>query len=268
MTHPFVSRLGGVLSADIAVPEHAREQQFYARVLGTGDAPLWRDDLMNNHGTPIIGLGAQTPEYAALPMQWMPHIQVADIAASVARAVALGGQALMHDKDDAGRSQWAVLQGPDGEAFGLIPQVPAAALPSGDAAVPPLGHIAWLDLTVEDAEASRDFYGEVIGWTPEAVTMGGAGEAYADYNMLAGDGDGDGDGDGEAVAGICHARGPNTGLPAVWMLVLPVGDLVESLAHVRSEGGTVIKEDHNAAGEPTGAVIRDPLGVHLALAAE
>ena len=72
--------LSAVHSADIAVPEHERELRFYASVLTTGDAPLWRaESLMNNLGMPVIGLGAQSPEYSSLPLQWMPHIQVADV---------------------------------------------------------------------------------------------------------------------------------------------------------------------------------------------
>ena len=47
---------------------------------------------MNNRGIPIIGLGARSAEYADLPLQWMPHIQVADIALSVERALDLGGE--------------------------------------------------------------------------------------------------------------------------------------------------------------------------------
>lgn len=94
-----------MLSADIAVPEHERELSFYARILTTGRAPLWRDDLMNNQGTPVIGLGARAPEYETLPLQWMPHIQVADVGASAARALKLGGRELMHGKDKDGRSQ-------------------------------------------------------------------------------------------------------------------------------------------------------------------
>ena len=81
MIDPFVPRVGGVLSADIAVPEHERVVRFYASVLSTGENPLWREDLMNNCGMPIIGLGARSAEYADLPLQWMPHIQVADVAA-------------------------------------------------------------------------------------------------------------------------------------------------------------------------------------------
>ncbi|MGK0434578.1 MAG: putative enzyme related to lactoylglutathione lyase, partial [Planctomycetota bacterium] len=97
MSDPFVPCVGGILSADIAVPEHEREVRFYARVLTTGERPLWREDLMNNLGTPIVGLGARSAEYAPLPLQWMPHIQVADVAASVKRALDLGGSELMRD---------------------------------------------------------------------------------------------------------------------------------------------------------------------------
>ena len=39
MRNPFVAGVGGVLSADIAVPEHERELSFYSRILTTGNAP-------------------------------------------------------------------------------------------------------------------------------------------------------------------------------------------------------------------------------------
>ena len=109
MRNPFAPGIGGVLSADIAVPEHERELRFYSQILTTGSAPLWRDDLMNNRGTPVIGLGARSSEYEVLPLQWMPHFQVLDVGASVARALELGGSELMHGKSEDGQSQWAVL---------------------------------------------------------------------------------------------------------------------------------------------------------------
>ena len=98
MSDLFVPAAGAVVSADIAVPEHEREVRFYSSVLTTGENPLWRKDLMNNLGMPIIGLGARSPEYAHLPLQWMPHIQVADVAASAERGLDLGGSELMHAK--------------------------------------------------------------------------------------------------------------------------------------------------------------------------
>jgi predicted enzyme related to lactoylglutathione lyase len=262
MSDLFVPRVGGVLSADIAVPEHERELRFYSRVLSTGPNPLWREeDLMNNLGIPIIGLGARSADYAHLPLQWMPHIQVADVAASVQRALALGGSALMHAKADDGASQWAVLLDPNGAAFGIIPVVPAEASPQGDGAAShdatPVGRIAWLDLTVSDASATRDFYRQVIGWAVQDVEMEDGGEHYADYTMLGADGD--------PAAGVCHARGVNDGLPPVWMLYLPVGDLAESLRRVQEEGGKVVKATQGEDGGYVYAAVQDPVGAYLAL---
>jgi uncharacterized protein len=263
MSEPFVPRVGGVLSADIAVPEHEQEVRFYSRVLSTGRNPLWRDeDLMNNLGIPIIGLGPQSPEYAHLPLQWMPHIQVADVAASVERAVDGGGSVLMDAKDDDGRSQWAVLLDPNWAAFGIIPVVPAEAIPpSGAAGSPdataPMGRITWLDLTVADASATRDFYRKVVGWSVQEVEMKDGAEPYADYNMLGED--------GSPTAGVCHARGVNMDLPPVWLIYLPVGDLAESLRRVQAEGGTVIKAVQGKDGEYRYVVVRDPVGACLAL---
>lgn len=264
MSEPFVPRVGGILSADIAVPELERELRFYSRVLSTGERPLWREDLMNNLGVPIIGLGARIPEYADLPLQWMPHIQVADVAASVERALGLKGRELMHGKDDDGRSQWAVLLDPNGAAFGIIPVVSAEFLPaiedvtSRDGAAR-VGCIAWLDLTVSEATATRDFYRQVVGWSVQDVAMADGSESYADYNMLGGDGD--------PAAGICHARGVNLGLPPVWMLYFPVGDLAESLRRVEEEQGKVIKATRGRGGEYAYATVQDPVGACLTLVA-
>lgn len=266
MSDPFVPRVGGILSADIAVPEHEREHErevrFYSRVLSTGENPLWREDLMNNRGMPVIGLGPRSAEYADLPLQWMPHIQVADVATSVERALDLNGSEHMHGKDDDGTSQWAVLLDPNGAAFGIIPVVSAESPPptegvaSRDAASR-VGCISWLDLTVSDASATRDFYRQVIGWSVQDVQVENAGERYTDYTMC-------GD-DGKPAAGVCHARGVNEGLPPIWMIYLPVGDLVESLRRVREGGGKVIKATPGTDGEHAYAVVQDPVGACLAL---
>lgn len=261
MTTLLVPRVGAVMSADIAVPEHEREVRFYSRVLTTGEAPLWRDDLMNNLGMPIIGLGERTPDYESLPLMWMPHIQVADVATSVAKALELGGRELMHGKDGDGNSLWAALFDPSGEAFGIIP------VPSEEEVRPPegaslddaasVGCIAWLDLTGPDAEATRDFYKEVVGWTVQEVAMEDGGESYVDYAMVGPD--------GNAVAGVCHARGGNQGLPTSWLLYLPVADLAESLRRVADEGGKILKEVKGSDGALTAVIVQDPVGVSFGL---
>jgi predicted enzyme related to lactoylglutathione lyase len=245
---PQVAGVGGVLSADIAVPEHERVSRFYARILTTGSRPLWRDDLMNSEGVPIIGLGERKPTHADLPLQWIPHIQVADVASSAERALRRGGGELMRQEDD----HWAVLSDPNGAAFGIIPEVASEAVPPIEG-----GCIAWLDLTVPDAAHIRDFYQEVVGWSAEDVAMEDAEGRYADYALRTPD--------GTAVAGVCHARGVNRDLPPVWLICLPVGDLSTSLVLAGEEGGRVVDARQDGAGTYTYAVVRDPVGACLAL---
>lgn len=249
---------GRVISADIAAPDVERLRAFYARVLCTGDPPLWRaDDLHNSLGLPIIGIGARTSAHEALPVQWMPHIQVSDVHASLERATARGAAVLMQGHMPSGDVAWAVLQDPAGAVFGLVPSIPSEAIPALPVPTPPTGRVAWLDLTVPDADALRDFYAIVVGWGTQAVAMRDGEHAYADYCLL--------NDDGTTSAGVCHARGPNAGLPPVWLLYLPVGDLEASIHEVTEAGGMVLTSSRKPDGSYASAVIRDPAGAFTSL---
>lgn len=111
---------------------------------------------------------------------------------------------------------------------------------------PSFGMIAWHDLTVENADQVRDFYQAVAGWQPEEVSMGD----YADYSMKAGD---------TVVAGVCHAKGPNVGLPPQWLIYITVEDLDATIAAAKAHGGELLGEIREM-GENRFAVIRDPGG--------
>ena len=79
---------------------------------------------------------------------------------------------------------------------------------------------------------------------------------YDDYSMLNGD---------EAVAGICHARGTNVGLPPVWLPYFSVEDLDASLEGVVGHGGEVVVPVRSLGASMRYAVIRDPSGAAAAL---
>lgn len=116
-----------------------------------------------------------------------------------------------------------------------------------------LGVIGWIDLTVPNAAAVRDFYSAVAGWSPSPVKMGD----YNDYTMLSPD--------GQAVAGVCHARGANQGLPPCWLIYITVPDLDAALAEVVHRGGKRIGEIRGDAASGRFSVIQDPAGAHAIL---
>lgn len=118
---------------------------------------------------------------------------------------------------------------------------------------PKVGTIGWIDLTVDDADSVASFYSKVTGWHQSAVPLAD----YHDYCVHPSPED-------EPVAGICHAKGPNSGLPPSWLIYIVVEDLQQSLASCRELGGEVIQE---RAPDSYGsiAVIRDPGGAVCAL---
>ncbi len=118
------------------------------------------------------------------------------------------------------------------------------------------GTIVWKDLTVENADVIRDFYGEVVGWKHEPVDMGG----YDDYNLRPPTG-------GEPVAGICHARGANDNLPAQWLLYVNVDDIDSSIRRAVELGGHLV-DGPRKMGKNRFCVIRDPAGAVIALISE
>jgi hypothetical protein len=112
-----------------------------------------------------------------------------------------------------------------------------------------LGKIGWIDLTVPNAGAIRDFYRHVTGWTPSAVGMGD----YEDYCMTP-------PGSGQPVAGICHARGDNADLPPAWLIYITVADLDEAIRRCQERGGKVRHPPRDMGGQGSYSIIEDPAG--------
>jgi hypothetical protein len=109
-----------------------------------------------------------------------------------------------------------------------------------------------MDLTVPDAEAVRDFYEAVTGWTPTPVPVGD----YQDYRMNAAN--------GEAVAGVCHARSDTGDLPPVWMIYIVVANLDDALERCQTRRGELLSAV-KTVGNGRFCVIRDPAGAVAAL---
>lgn len=118
---------------------------------------------------------------------------------------------------------------------------------------PEIGAITWRDLTVQNAEQVKTFYAEVVGWGFDSVDMGG----YADFSMKTPE--------GNTVAGICHARGENAGLPAQWLIYITVADVDKSAARCAELGGKILAAPKNMGDYGRFCIIQDPAGAVAAL---
>ena len=155
----------------------------------------------------------------------------------------------------AARSEWRGVRDHPSRFCGGVP--PTEGVASRDASAP-VGCISWLDLTVSDASATRDFYRQVVDWSVQDDQMEDASERYADYNMFGAD--------GSPAAGVCHARGSvNLGLPPIWM-IYPSRWRRGRKSPARTRGrGKVIKATRGTDGEFAYAVVQDPVGVCMTL---
>ncbi|WP_411278860.1 VOC family protein [Gemmatimonas sp.] len=117
----------------------------------------------------------------------------------------------------------------------------------------PLGRISWADLTVPDATQLQEFYAKVTGWTAMPLGMG----EYDDYLMLGAD--------GAPQAGVCHARGANSGIPPQWIVYITVSGLEGKLRDVDALGGKIIMSIRSMGETGRYAMIEDPAGAVCAL---
>lgn len=116
---------------------------------------------------------------------------------------------------------------------------------------PKVGSMGWMDIAVPDAGTLKDFYASVVGWKPEALSMG----EYDDFVMK---------GEDNAV-GICHARGSNSHLPPVWMPYFIVADLDVALAECDKHGGKRLSEIRSYGPTARYCPIQDPQGAYCVL---
>jgi len=116
-----------------------------------------------------------------------------------------------------------------------------------------IGGIEWCDLTVDDAENVKDFYCRVVGWSSSTASMG----EYDDFSINLPK-------SGDTVAGICHARGDNSDMPAQWLMYVRVRNVTDSAEKCKALGGTVL-DGPRAMGSSQVCVIQDPEGAVLAL---
>ncbi len=116
------------------------------------------------------------------------------------------------------------------------------------------GQVGWIDLTVNDATAVSAFYQAVAGWEREAVAV----DDYEDYCVSP-------PGSGQPFAGICHARGSNSEMPAQWLMYITIPDLQASLQQCETLGGRIVCPPRDMGSYGQMSVIADPAGAVIAL---
>ena len=120
------------------------------------------------------------------------------------------------------------------------------------------GTFSWCELLTTDVEGAKKFYGELLGWTTEAVTheCEGSDETF-EYNLVKAD--------GTEVGGIMAVPAQAQGMPPCWGTYVTVDDVEAAAGKVRELGGDLIVPLQDIPGVGRFCVIRDPQGATLTL---
>jgi len=111
------------------------------------------------------------------------------------------------------------------------------------------GRFAWHELLTTDPEAAKRFYGDVVGWTPQASDNAGPG-----YTLFL---------NGNAPAAGMMAIPPGMGAPPMWYAYVEVDDVEATVKQATQIGGTLMGEVKSIEGVGRFALLRDPQGAMI-----
>lgn len=116
------------------------------------------------------------------------------------------------------------------------------------------GRFIWYELITTDPAGAKAFYGDVVGWTSQAMPMPGG-----DYTVLQADGNG--------VGGVMEIPpdAKAAGTPPNWTGYIAVDDTDAAADKVKSLGGSVMRPATDIPGVGRFAVVADPTGAVFAI---
>jgi uncharacterized protein len=232
---------------DLATPDLDAAAAFYSALFGWAvEPPDPGADHPYRHcrrdGATVAALTGPPPEGA--PPAWTGYVSVADTDTAAARAVELGGTALVDPLDVAGSGRMAVLADPQGAVFAVW----QAGGSIGAEWVNDVGCLCNNELATTDLAAARAYYEALFGWTTEDLDTGPDGPPMVTVR------NGDSFNANLTVA---------TGTPAHWRPYLCVTSVTDANQRVEALGGQILVSMPIPAG--AFSLVLDPQGALLGL---
>jgi len=180
---------------------------------------------------------------AGVPQMWNSYVCVEDCAAMEAKAAGLGATITVPTMEVPGHGKLCFLMDPAGASLALW----QGTEDKMGVCVAEHGGLSWNELMSRDPAASREFYGQLFGWTYEDMPMDGV-----DYTVIKAH--------DEQAGGIMPMVGEEwKDVPEHWMVYFAVDDCDATAAKVAATGGNVCVPPTDI---PVGrfSVVNDPQG--------
>jgi uncharacterized protein len=238
---------------ELTTPDVDAARRFYPRFTGWGTQPFDKDYTMwTSGGVPIGGVFRLTDEMRqqGIPPNWMPYVESANVDETAAKATSLGGRVVHGPADIPGVGRYAVLQDPQGAAFGVYkPSTPGRAWDG----TPVVGRFSWHELMTTDVVAAFEFYRALFGWEKTGEMDMGDGQPYVMY----------GKGD-KMYGGMFNRSGDMASMPPFWLVYIHVKDVATAVDVATKAGATVHRPQMDVPGGAI-AILGDPQGAGFAL---
>ena len=235
---------------DLSTDEHDGAKQFYGELFGweVEDMPAGDDmtySMARLDGRDVAAIFKGDGE---LPPHWNSYVTVDDVDAMPEKVKAAGGEVMAEPFDvmeSVGRM--AVIQDPTGAFLNLWQA--KDSIGAGLVNVP--GALTWNDLNTTDPEKAMAFYGDVFGWTFDAV------DDATEYWVIK-----NGDRTNGGVRPIDNSQAGD--VPAHWLPYFACEDVGRAKARVEELGGRSFFGPMEVPGGSF-VVVGDPQGGAFAL---
>lgn len=223
--------------------------RYYAALLGLDADPSPMSHgtyvMLKKDGREVAGAIAIPPASAAdFPPAWVSYILVEDLDDTASRCTELGGT-LLTSREIEGAGRMAMIQDPSGAAVGLW----EAGGFTGAGLFNEPGTLTWNELVTRDMDACLPFYGRLLGWEWEDMTMHD-GSRYT-MSMVGGRPNG-------GVMEMTPEWPEHT--PPHWAVYFRVGDVDWASARAKELGGRVLKGAWDVPDVGRVSVCQDPQG--------
>jgi predicted enzyme related to lactoylglutathione lyase len=236
---------------DLATTDQSAAKDFYAGLLGWSYDDMPMDDRGGVYSMAQIDGGnvaaiapIQQPDH---PPYWASYVNVDSADDAAARAQELGGNVMMGPFDVFESGRMAVIQDPQGAAFGVW----QANQHIGAQRVNEPGALVWNQVSTTDVEGAKKFYGDLFGWTFEPFQEGSETEIFRNAGS---------DKTGGGIGPL-----PQPGVPPNWGVSFGVEDLDAAAGKATETGGPMMVPPSDMGGIGRFLVAADPQGAVFAL---
>jgi predicted enzyme related to lactoylglutathione lyase len=235
---------------ELATTDPAAAKQFYMKLFGwtvnendMGEMGIYY--IFQKKGRDAAAMYRLMPDQVqqGVPPNWLSYVGVTSADDTAAKAQSLGGTALMPPFDVFDHGRMSVLKDPEGAVFAVWQAKQHWGVTIRDEA----NTLCWNELATRNAQAGRDFYSKLFGWTFKVT------DQYSEIHV------------GERGIGGLRTMSPGEPAPPNWMPYFMVDDCDAMTSAAQSGGGRTYVPPTDIPHVGRFSVVADPQGAVFAL---